>query len=376
MSSASICAAIGPTAPASLYGVVQFGVMLFVVIFMLVTAALTLYYRQFRRRLRIRSVLPLLYGSVIGAGFILVRIVFDLIGIEYFPCTLNVLLFYMVPVINFAPDLVSIAVFLSKQARRQHLNAKLIQAMNNLQAAEDPNSEDSKRWATAIDYFAGLWNYLVELLVVVWCFSGSPTARYASRLGNGRKMSFMRELSYEMITIFLLTIPHITTAIVRIVSMPPYHPSAGCMGCMLNWDDFIIMLVVTIASGVPFTVMMFKARMKQVPDPLAYINDSMVSSAIIFPMAVSSAVLFSSDPGGLMRSQQVDWMILDMAAILYIHLVRTVFQLYRSLRMHKLNEANVKLIDILFDAQGSLLFEKHLIAGKTFICSFSASFTF
>jgi hypothetical protein len=359
----SPCVGVGPTAPVSTYGVVQFGVMLAVVVFMLVTAGVTVYMRQFRRRLRLRSMTPLVFGSFIGAGFILIRIVFDLVGIEHFPCTLNVLLFFMVPVVAFIPDLVSIAVFLSKQARRQALNANLIQAMNNL--AVEQHGDDLQKRATVAEYFAGLWNYLVELLEVVWCFSGTPSARYASKIGSGKKISTLRETSYEMFTIFLVAVPYIIAAIVRILTMPPYHPSAQCNGCILNWEDCVIMFVVTSVAGTPWVAMMTKARARKVPDPLAYVNDTLVSTVVIMPMAIACGVLFSVDPDGLMRSQQVDWMILDMATIVFIHVLRTVVQLYRTRRIHKLGEANVRLIDILFDAKGSLLFEKHLISGES-----------
>ena len=79
------------------------------------------------------------------------------------------------------------------------------------------------------------------------------------------------------------------------------------------------------------------------------------------PLFLCTAVLLIVDPNGLMQSQQVDWHIFEMIAIIFLHIIRTTFQLYRTRRMHKLGEKNVNLIDILADGRGSILFEKHLI---------------
>jgi hypothetical protein len=350
----SPCFGQGPTAPASEYGLIQFIVMMVIVISMLVSACFTLYMRQYRRRLRIRSFLPLLFGSFGGAALIVIRISYDLVGIEYLPCSLTVSIFYLVAVIVIGPDLVSIAVFLSKQAKRQALNATVAQAL------ADAAPDIELKHATIFVYFADLRTYLLNLWDVIGCYSLDEAKPYRQSM---TKASMLREASYEIIANIIFCSPYIAALVARVFATPVYHPSNACTGCILDYIDCLLVVLITAVLGIPVIIMTLRVRKRDVPDPLFYIFDTETSTFVMTPLSLSCGILFSIDPGGLMKSQKVDWMIFEMSTIVYIHFVRTVLQLYRTRRFHKLNEANVRLIDILSDAKGSLLFEKHLIAG-------------
>jgi len=352
------CAGQGPTAPASTYGVAQFAVVIVAVIYMILTSIITLYMRRFRRRLRVRSLLPIVLGSTGGIAFVLIRAVYDLIGIEHFPCTLLVAMYYIFPIVVVSTDLVSIVSFLAKQYKRQTLNANTLQALQKL---HQDQGEDGAPRTTVRVYFEGLWNYLLGLSEVT-SFSGRFNEKFWFRTPP-IKVSLTSELSYEFIAALLFSSPYIIAMIIRIYTVPAYDPANGCTGCLLGWEDLVIATAVTLFCGIPIASLIIRARVKNIPDPLAYLFDVQISFVIILSLILTSSILFIVDPQGLMRSQQVDWYVFEMIAIVYIHSMRTVVQLARTRRMHKLGEANVKLLDILSDPRGAILFEKHLIAG-------------
>ena len=62
---------------------------------MILSGILTLHGRRFRRRLRIRSVLPIVLGNFIGSCYFFLRGSYDFIGREYMSCTLNVTIYYL-----------------------------------------------------------------------------------------------------------------------------------------------------------------------------------------------------------------------------------------------------------------------------------------
>ena len=85
---------------------------------------------------------------------------------------------------------------------------------------------------------------------------------------------------------------------------------------------------------------------------------------ICAPILIISSALLVTDPNNAMKNQMMDWHLIMFILILGLHMQRTVFQLLRTRRIHKMGEKHVNLIDILSDPRGSLLFEKHLIGGK------------
>ena len=89
------CLGVGPSAPAGdSFRTAQLAICIVITCGMLLTTMATLWMRKHRRRLRIRSPLPMLIGSFGGITIILVRSSYDYIGREYFPCAAEVAVFY------------------------------------------------------------------------------------------------------------------------------------------------------------------------------------------------------------------------------------------------------------------------------------------
>jgi hypothetical protein len=351
-----VCLGVGPTAPAGTYGLVQFIILTIICIFMLITAIATLYMRNFRRRLRLRSILPIVSGSFVAIILIMIRASYDLIGIEYFPCTLTMSMHYLNPVFVVGPDLVSIASFLAKQYKRQTLNSNTLLALDKL----EHEVEVTHRRTTVREFFLGLWNFLLALAELT-SLSGKIDEKFWARIPHQR-ISPLRELAYESVAVLIYASAFIIALIIRINTMPPFSIEAGCTGCLMNWQDLLILSTITLFLGIPVSLMAVRTRRHHIPDPLGYINDMEVSAVLTSPLVLACGVLYSTDPNGLMKSQQVDWFIFEMAAMIYVHCLKTVVQLYRTRRIQKLGEQNVRLLDVLADAKGALLFEKHLIA--------------
>jgi hypothetical protein len=90
------CYGVGPSQPAGKnFSIVQIAIVIPVGFLMLVTAVLLLYMRRYRRRIRIRSPLPVILGSFGGLIIIIIRASYDYIGREYLSCTLDVAMFYL-----------------------------------------------------------------------------------------------------------------------------------------------------------------------------------------------------------------------------------------------------------------------------------------
>jgi len=89
------CFGVGPTQGATNpYSMGQFVSFMIFSALMVLTAVATLYMRKWRRRLRVRTPAPIFISSFGGMVIILIRISYDLIGRQYFPCSWNLTLFY------------------------------------------------------------------------------------------------------------------------------------------------------------------------------------------------------------------------------------------------------------------------------------------
>ena len=90
------CAGFGPDAgPSDPFRTAQLVVISFLCFAIVAGAGLTIYARQYRRRIRIRSPLPIFLGSLGGLILFLIRSYYNYIGREYFSCTFDVTLFYL-----------------------------------------------------------------------------------------------------------------------------------------------------------------------------------------------------------------------------------------------------------------------------------------
>jgi hypothetical protein len=89
--------------------------------FMIITSVWYFYMRQYRRRLKIRSLNPIVLGSIGSAIIILVRAGYNFAGREHFMCSTNLGLMYLFFVFNLVPDNLQVTAFLVKQKYRQHV---------------------------------------------------------------------------------------------------------------------------------------------------------------------------------------------------------------------------------------------------------------
>jgi hypothetical protein len=90
------CDGVGPSYTASeTYGLGQLAFFASIVVVMFTLTSFALYRRRFRRRLRIRSPVPLLVGSYLGFALIIIRAYYNYVGREYFPCTFDLVLYYL-----------------------------------------------------------------------------------------------------------------------------------------------------------------------------------------------------------------------------------------------------------------------------------------
>ena len=119
-----VCAGVGPTALAEPKNIGELAAYIAVGVFMILTSAAYMYMRQYRRRLRIRSLNPIVMGSIGSAIVIFIRGAYNYIGRQYLPCSSNLVLVYFFFVLNLVPDNLLVTSFLVKQKYREMVMTK------------------------------------------------------------------------------------------------------------------------------------------------------------------------------------------------------------------------------------------------------------
>ena len=237
-----VCSGVGPTdVPQDPGRIVKLVISLAVGVFIVVTSFWYLYVRQYRRRLRIRSLNPIVMGSFGSAIVIFIRAGYNFVGRQYLPCGSELALAYLFFILNLAPDNLSVASFLVKQSLRRQLAAPTFGAdrakhsnvdaerkkasgitrENSLsrvpsssvgsgavpqqQLLDDMSSTQVHKsgWATPKRWFMGFWNHF-------FMFSDSTQFRPSAQIHFNRKWRFkdvpyvspLRELSYDILVRF------------------------------------------------------------------------------------------------------------------------------------------------------------------------------
>ena len=248
--------------------------------------------------------------------------------------------------------------FFGKQFRRQHLNAHTLHALAEL---KDTSSETIL--GTFVEYYRGLWNFSLSILEVAFCWR-----RFEERnwYHSNRKVSLIRETSYEFIWVVMFSLPYIFALIIRIETNPFLQPTTGCTGCIVQWQDVVIASCIVTIYSLPVLNFVYQARTHKIPDPLNYLYDLTLTTVFSIPFSIAVAILLPVDPYHLMKSQKMDWHLIDCALWFSLAIYRTMLQIYRTTVMHRIGEQQIKLLDVLIDTNGKLaiLFEKHLMAGK------------
>lgn len=91
------CVGVGPTEPVrDPYKTTQLVIFSIIAVFILTTTLFFLWRRANRRRLRHRSLVPIVFGSIFGTVFMMTRVHYNYVGKQYFACTFSTVLYYLV----------------------------------------------------------------------------------------------------------------------------------------------------------------------------------------------------------------------------------------------------------------------------------------
>ena len=189
-----VCFGVGPTdTPQDPDRIVAIVIYVLAATMILTTSAWYMYVRQYRRRLRIRSLNPIVMGSIGSAIVLLVRAAYNYAGREYLSCSGNLTLIYAFFLLNASSDNMLVASFLVKQklrlqmasknfpvaATQKHSNTESDKKRNNPTgsqrfasgsigsgtASPDDNSTqiNKSNWVTPTRWFMGFWNHFIIL---------------------------------------------------------------------------------------------------------------------------------------------------------------------------------------------------------------------
>ena len=159
------------------------------------------------------------------------------------------------------------AVFLAKQFQRQKLTAGTIQALEK--KLQEKEFREERRYATIREFFEGLWDFVLGLIELI-SFVTIDSKYYFHQI---RKPSIYRETFYELLVILLLSLSFIIALLIRISTTPHYQPQNGCTGCIVQWEDVVIVLVFMATLFLPLASLTFKVRKFNIPDPLRFLAD-------------------------------------------------------------------------------------------------------
>jgi hypothetical protein len=166
------------------------------------------------------------------------------------------------------PDGIAATVFASKQYQRKKLNAATLQAIQNRMK----NSADNERHhATVAEYFQGFWDMLIEIFEVSFLLKVDSKLYYHR---SKRRVSTARQSSYEIILIVLYSLFFcILPLIIRVSTAEFLFSSNGCTGCVIAWEDLVIVNTLSTLVLMPLGAIFYIAGKYDIPDPLMYIID-------------------------------------------------------------------------------------------------------
>lgn len=242
------CDGVGPTGlPKQSRRITALTIYLIGIAYAIVTTIWYFHMRKHRRRLLIRSLNPLITGSLGSAGIILIRATYDYIGREKMSCALNIALIYLFFIFNIVPENLTVAAFFVKQQYREQLSLTMFQSNNGqnlpnskhtrgeLQVSESTTSDRqssivpasprrhpidgsksmtsggkdfstalgfTSNWATAGQWFKGFWNHMLRMIDATRCDSRGKIKFNVKKQFPEKdvgKVSPLRELSYEFL---------------------------------------------------------------------------------------------------------------------------------------------------------------------------------
>jgi hypothetical protein len=156
----------------------------------------------------------------------------------------------------------------------------------------------------------------------------------------------------------LLISPCLLALFVRVATGPAFVPRDGCTGCGLVLTDFVIatsLLFVYAVAGVRGL-----ARARASSNPFGSFEIALGSMGFAFPVLLVMYALAFADPGSLMQTQTFDWFVLENITTIVLHVVRAPLQVLQARRAHVAGGHNVRLVELLEDKAGALLFENAL----------------
>lgn len=360
-------------------------------IFMLVTSIWYIYMRQYRRRLKIRALNPIVTGSMGSACIILVRAYYNYVGREYFSCSANLAFAYLFFLFNLVPDNLLVSSFLIQQKLREHFATAAVvpshnagPASNKVEPADKvkrsseqaPKVENQSvvtggmsagdsstflghKFATPVTWAKGFWNHFLLFQDSVQFQSGSKINFHSKwRFREDTRVSSGRELTYDMALTAIYSGSLFFGMGMRLGLVPVLQVANGCTGCTMLWEDIPILFACVF--WLAFLQTLILVRTRSIVDPLNYKSDLTVQSSLT-GLAWISYILVVTDPGGRMQSQNTDWFFIESAAALILHCHRCILQLWRVSRIHKKAEQNIRLIDVLQDPKAAIMFEKYLM---------------
>lgn len=227
-----------------------------VAVLVLASSVWYMYMRQHRRRLAIRSLNPIVMGSVGSVICLLIRAGYDFVGREHLTCAGSLTLFYLFFLLNVVPDNILVTSFLAKQGFRAKFNAAMlygnkdgsvhpesvrkpgmmpsrvassraiseVEAGNHAASVVVESATASVSWcwrspmacwiafglekvATPAEWFRGFWNHFLTISDTT-SFAGGGELKFHSRwrfrdVDVTNNVSPVRELSYDMLVRFL-----------------------------------------------------------------------------------------------------------------------------------------------------------------------------
>ena len=196
--------------------------------YVLITSVMYLYMRNYRRRLKIRSMNPIVTSSIGSAIIIIIRGVYNYVGRENLLCSSSTSFMYIFCILNLVPDNMAVSQFLSKQKYRQEMMSRGVSVARKEHAADSMGGGDGKKlsrelstrdsrgptgvfddstvmahrggFASPIRYAKGFWNHWLTISESMQIQSGSKIVFHpARRFPEDPYISQLRELSYEML---------------------------------------------------------------------------------------------------------------------------------------------------------------------------------
>ena len=193
-----------------------------------------------------------------------------------------------------------------------------------------------------------------------FALGNNPLCSRSHQHAHGRAEELVTDrvvlLSYEVVAVALLMLPSFAALFARLATDPIF--TAGCTGCPVQLTDLVVVLGLALVPY-PLTLRM-ALKIWNRPDPLGYMGSVVFTLAVGAPLGLIGAVVTYVDPGGLMRAQDVDWFVLEMSTLLLLLFPRLPGLVVRTLRVHREKVSNLRLLDVLSDQRGALLFERFL----------------